>query len=381
MAPRRALRLLDPRPGCLKGPSAQADNPDMPTGNPLVYTVFAALVFIGAVFGTIAVARVIERRNRRLTRERLHTLNESWRAHAADGGRAQIVRRQARAADESLFWTALETLTLALNRAGWRRLSDALETSRHVVAERRALRDGSPWRRELAARRLALLHARAPRRSLRRALQTGPEAVAYLAALGLAHQRDAWTLRWILDHPSYFATRPPRARTGLLRAFGAGAIPMIAARLSVGTSNSAFECAMIHRLGAAGHAPSAGPIAERLGSPELNVRAAAARALGVLGDVAFAGALLLALRDPEWEVRAQAARGLGLLGAAEAIPALAAALTDRSWWVRRHCAYALARLGVEGNAALRGEALVSRDPYARDMAKEALAWRAARRAA
>ncbi len=353
----------------------------MSSDHPLAYTAIASIVFLGVVLGTIAIARVVERRNRRLTRERLHTLNDSWRAHARHGGGARLVRRQARAADETLFWTALETLTLALDRNGWRRLSDALGTSRHVVAERRALRDGSPWRRELAARRLTLLNTRATRRSLREALQAGPEAVAYLSALGLARQRDGWALRWVLDHPFYFATRPARARTGLLRAFGAGAVPRIAQRLAAGTNCPAFECAMIHRLGAARHAASAGPIAERLASPDLNVRAAAARALGVIGDPAFTSALIEKLRDPEWEVRAQAARALGLLGGAEAVPALAAVLTDRSWWVRRHGAYALARLGADGTAALRGEALVSRDPYARDMAKEALASPAARRVA
>lgn len=353
----------------------------MSTGHPLAYTVIASIVFLAVVLGMIAVARVVERRNRRLTRERLHTLYLTWRDHARNGGGARLVRRQARAADEALFWTALETLTLALDRSGWRRLSDDLGSSRHVVAERRALREGSPWRRELAARRLSLLNTRATRRSLREALQTGPEAVAYLAALGLARQRDAWALRWVLDHPFYFATRPARARTGLLRAFGGGAIPRIAERLAGGAGDPAFECAMIHRLGSAHHAASAGAIAERLTHADLNVRAAAARALGALGDTNFSAALIQALRDSEWEVRAQAARALGVLGSAEAVPSLASVLTDRSWWVRRHSAYALARLGADGIAALRGEALVSRDPYARDMAREALASPAAQRVA
>ncbi len=374
-------RRARPAPPVLKHRSERADNSGMSTDHPLEYTVIASIVFLAVVLTTIAMARVVERRNRRLIRQRLQTLYASWRDHARNGGGARLVRRQARAADETLFWTALETLTLALSRSGWRRLSDDLGSSRHVAVERRALRDGSPWRRELAARRLSLLNTRATRRSLRAALQAGPEAVAYLAALGLARQRDGWALRWVLDHPFYFATRPARARSGLLRAFGNGAVPMIAERLAAGAGDPAFECAMIHRLGSARHVASAAAIAQRLTNPDLNVRAAAARALGTLGDTNFTAVLIGALRDPAWEVRAQAARALGLIGSAEAVPALASVLTDRSWWVRRHSAYALAKLGEDGNAALRGEALVSRDPYARDMAKEALESPAAHRVA
>ena len=107
----------------------------MSTDHPLEYTLIASIVFIAVVLATIAVARVVERRNRRLIRQRLQTLNASWRDHARNGGGARLVRRQARAADETLFWTALETLTLALNRSGWRRLSDDLGSSRHPTGK------------------------------------------------------------------------------------------------------------------------------------------------------------------------------------------------------------------------------------------------------
>ena len=47
-------------------------------------------------------------------------------------------------------------------------------------------------------------------------------------------------------------------------------------------------------------------------------------------------------------------------------------MTDRSWWVRHHAAYALMELGDDGQAALRAIMATSNDPYARDMAQEAL---------
>jgi HEAT repeat protein len=71
-------------------------------------------------------------------------------------------------------------------------------------------------------------------------------------------------------------------------------------------------------------------------------------------------------------VRAQAAWALGRVGATEAIAPLVAALPDRAWWVRHHAAYALAALGAEGRAALLGVTRQSSDPYARDIAEEAL---------
>ncbi|MGH6954581.1 MAG: HEAT repeat domain-containing protein, partial [Alphaproteobacteria bacterium] len=73
-----------------------------------------------------------------------------------------------------------------------------------------------------------------------------------------------------------------------------------------------------------------------------------------------------------WQVRAQAARALGRAGAPLSVHVLAERLTDASWWVRHHAAYALKELGEDGQAALRQVVATSPDPYARDMAHEAL---------
>jgi len=71
-------------------------------------------------------------------------------------------------------------------------------------------------------------------------------------------------------------------------------------------------------------------------------------------------------------VRAQAARALGRTRSGLAILALPARLTDPAWWVRRHAAYALREFGREGRRELERIAHGSPDPYARDMAREAL---------
>ena len=71
-------------------------------------------------------------------------------------------------------------------------------------------------------------------------------------------------------------------------------------------------------------------------------------------------------------INLKAARALGLIGASTALVPLASALTDRAWWVRRHAAYALRSLGPGGIEALSRAAARSPDPYAREMAREAL---------
>ncbi len=342
--------------------------------NPQVLVVWtlSAGCFAAALFGILSVARAAERRNRHLQRERQTTLVAAWRRYARDGGDPKQVRRQARSAGETMFWSVLEALELDLTRKQWRRLSDTLSRSRAIRDERRLLRTESPWRRELAARRLSFIPSKPVRRALRRALEQGPSSVSFVAVMALARQRDAWALRWIFDHDYYFAARPSRARTAMLRAFGPGATPILAQRLAAGISDLALERAVIERLGAACDMGSAPAIGARLTRPELELRVAAARALGRLRSVAHSDALIAALRDDAWEVRAQAAHALGRIGVSDAVPELAASLTDPSWWVRRHSAYALTRLGVEGTAALRDEALESQDRYAREMAQEAL---------
>ena len=295
-----------------------------------------------------------------------HELRDFLGGHCA----AADVMDRAAELDPALFWTVLESRTLESPMTS--RLSRALARCPQVGEERRALRDDSPWRRELAARRLGLVRTRWIRRALRRALVRGPELVTQSAAMALARQRDAGTLRWLLSHPAALAHRTPRARLALLRAFGAGAHGMLLAALEQGVPDRRLERALIDVLGAGDCTAAAGAIAVRLGSADSELRVAAARALGLLRAAPRVPELCGALRDPEWPVRAQAARSLGRLGAPQAVGALGARLEDRAWWVRRHAAYALAVLGEDGRAELERIRGASPDRYAREMADEAL---------
>jgi len=85
-----------------------------------------------------------------------------------------------------------------------------------------------------------------------------------------------------------------------------------------------------------------------LKSPEVPVRASAARILGELGGAARPALpdLLAALADENRDVRLSAATAIGMIGppAPDAVPPLVGLLKDREWQVRRAAATALGRL-------------------------------------
>lgn len=340
--------------------------------------LMAAAVLAMALLAAFGVARAWERRARRRARGSTRDLGVRIEDFLAGHATASGLRRAVARVDSGTFWSALETIPLESRRRRWRPLSAALAGNAHARRERRALRDDSSWRRELAARRLALIAEPASRRALRAALERGPEIATRAAAAALGRYRDARALRWILAHPEALARRTPRAQVAVLRAYGRGALPLIARALEDAGETFGLERALIEALGLGGYAPAVASITRRLASHEPEVKVAAARALGRLEAASATSALVTALDDEPWPVRAVAAWALGRIGAVGApsaeptIAPLAARLTDRAWWVRRHAAYALWETGEAGREALRRIAETSPDPYARDMAREAL---------
>lgn len=333
----------------------------------------AALAIVLAVIALASYAvRAHGRRGRRHQRGRHRALARSFRRYLDREESADRIARAADESDEACYWTALESLSFRLRRGRWLRLSRALVRSRHAAAERRALADDSPWRRSLAARRLSLLRSRVSQRALRRAMARGPEMVTFAAATALARFHDLGALRWILSHEASLAHRHRNALIALLRAFGRAGLPVMGRALERGIHHPRVELAVVDALGIAGFGGAREPLEHRLATGGLDLRAACARALGQMQAIECATSVIAGLRDEAWQVRAQAARALGRMRAPIATHALAARLTDSSWWVRHHAAYALKELGEDGQTALRHVIAESPDPYARDMAHEAL---------
>src|SRR5262245_43049512 len=178
----------------------------------------AVSVVTGAIVVALYLVRAMGRRWRRHRRREARSLIRSLRGFLHGEVRAEALTRAANGLEPDRFWGTLERLPLARDRQTRRLLSEALELCRHVRAERRRLRDESPWRRELAARRLGLLHSRQTRRALRRALVRGPELVTLAAGIALARDRDLATLRWLLVHPRTIARRQRAALVALFAA-------------------------------------------------------------------------------------------------------------------------------------------------------------------
>jgi hypothetical protein len=330
----------------------------------------ALFLLLAAISGAGYTLRVLQRRDRAHARRQVADLERSLRDFLERRLHPQALAADAAATEPGAFWTALETLTS--RGEGWLRLSRALAGCPHFETERLALRDESPWRGELAARRLGLLFSPASRRALREALHTGPELVAAAAAAALARYRDLETLRWLLANPGTLARRTHRARVALLRTFGRQALPMLTTALGRGSGDAAMDRAFIETLGLALHMDARALIERRLLEGDVEQRVTAARALGRMRAEDCATTLIGALQDEAWAVRAQAAWALGRTRAPIALLALPAKLTDPAWWVRRHAAYALREFGIDGRRELECIAHGSPDPYARDMAREVL---------
>ncbi len=344
--------------------------PDTPYWLVLCFAVAVPLVVAALV---VLLVRLGQRAERSASRLRTGELFRLIVGRVAGRIPAPALRRAMSSADAGPFWDAMESIAATLRTRERLELARSLANSGHLAAERyRLLRDESPARRELAARRLGLLPGPRSRRVLRRALVAGPEPVSFAAARALACHRDLRALRWLLEHPHTLSSRPLPALAGLLRAFGPGARAMLIAALECGVGDSRLECACLDTLGISRCRSARGSITARLKSPQLEVRVAATRALGRLGMGEAIPALVMTLADESWPVRAVAAQALGRLSAAPAIEALTACVSDRAWWVRHHAAYALAAIGGEGHDALAELAARSDDRYAREMAREAL---------
>ena len=332
----------------------------------------AIIVVLSSALIALFLARALDRRRRRHDRREGRSLLILMRGTLRDEPWTSRMTRAAVRARAATFWAVVERLSLGPYRGRLRRLATTLATNPHVVAERKRLRDDSPWRRELAARRLGLLPCRSSSRLLRRALRRGPEPVTLAAAHALARARDLRALRWLLAHPEKLSRRTRRSWASLLTAFRRAGLPEIAAAFERGITHPTLELAAIDVLGKGGYRGARERLEHYLDSGTLEQRVTSARALGLLGAQECGTSLLAALEDEAWQVRAQAARALGRVRATIAIEAIAARLTDSSWWVRHHAAYALGALGPDGHEALERIARTSSDPYARDMAREVL---------
>ncbi len=344
-----------------------------PLSTAAIAPVLATLILGSAIGLALLVTRATHRATRRARRNNTGELVRMLGARLSGQVPSSALRRAAREAESQAFWDAIEAIAASLRLRERYELARSLDRSRHVREARQTLREeDDDARREVAARRLGMLPSRRSRNTLRRAMVAGPELVTFSAARALGAHRDTAALRWLLLHPERVGTRPLGALSGLLRAFGPAGRAMLVSALERGVAQARVECALMDALGLSRCRSARGAIEQRLVHAALECRIAAARSLGRLAMLESTPALMHALQDDAWPVRAQAAQALGRMRATPAVDELVRCVADRSWWVRHHAAYALAVIGPEGRDALCDLVARSPDPYAREMAREAL---------
>jgi len=353
-----------------------------PLPAPAIAPLLATLILGSAIGFALLVTRATHRSSRRRRRSNTGELVRMLGARLSGQLPSSELRRVAKETESQAFWDAIEAIAASLRLRERYELARSLDRSRHVREARRVLReDDNETRRETAARHLGMLPSRRSRNTLRRALVAGPELVTFAAARALGAHRDTATLRWLLLHPERVGSRPLGSLSGLFRAFGPAGRALLVAALERRLPQARVECALMDALGLSRCRSARGAIEQRLVHTALECRIAAARSLGRLAMLESTPALMHALQDEAWPVRAQAAQALGRLRATPAVDELVRCVADRSWWVRHHAAYALAVIGPEGRDALCDLVTRSPDPYAREMAREALDRGWARRSA
>lgn len=338
----------------------------------IIATMLAVLSLGSAIGLALLLTRAAHRSTRSQRRNHAGEMVRLLSARLSGQVASSALRRAARETEAQAFWDAIEAISSSLRLRERHELARSLDRSKHVKEARRRLREEDDAKREIAARRLGLLPSKRSRTTLRRALVLGPEGVTLAAARSLGAHRDASALRWLLLHPERVGSRPIGSLSGLFRSFGPAGRALMVAALERGVPHARVECAMMDALGLSRCRSARGAMEQRLLRGPLEARISAARSLGRLAMLESTPALMGALYDEAWPVRAQAAQALGRMRATPAVDALVECVADRSWWVRHHAAYALAGIGPEGRDALCELVTDSPDPFAREMAREAL---------
>ena len=240
--------------------------------------------------------------------------------------------------------------------------------------ETEVLRHGHWGRRLRAAEHLGVMSDPGVVPTLVHALGDEMLDVRLAAARSLAQLPAPNAIEPILRSLAVPGELPLKLAADVLVEFGDAAIePLLAfMREHDATTDGPAVAAAITVLGMRRATVGIPALIAKLGDPEPELRASAARALGSIGSPQALGALCERTRDPVWQVRSTAAQALGRIGDAQAIPTLAGRLIDVAWWVRFNAAEALFRLGYCGRERLLETLAVHQDRYARDISLQVL---------
>jgi HEAT repeat protein len=187
---------------------------------------------------------------------------------------------------------------------------------------------------------------------LQAALRQGDADIRLTALKGLVDAGATIDLARTLDDLAAGAFGHSRLVAEIIRASTARDPQSSVAALNRTDLDGFARALLIDGLGASGDYSAIPRLLEAARDPDLEARAAVARAAGQLMHPELQPALAILLDDPEWPVRASAAEAVGLAGFTSLAAPLARLLEDPQWWVRFRAGEALCRLGASGAAHL-----------------------------
>lgn len=236
-----------------------------------------------------------------------------------------------------------------------------------------ALSKGAPWRAAVAALRLGLMGDRRAIPALRVGLGNNSPIVQVACADALAALEDTDSLEQVVT-TLITQTEWNRLKTAeILVAFAKkepGRILPFVFDASVPATRRAL---LIEALGEVNYREAETELVDfARGTAEPELVTAVIKYLGLVTALDSIDFLLKATDDTDWLIRSQAAKSLGSIADPVAVPVLVRLTHDSVWWVRYKSAMALANILPEGVSALEKTAEGDIDPFARDIADQAL---------
>ena len=358
----KLLRELRSMPAAASEPLALSTTP--------VWILVAILLFLAGNIALLLLFSVFMRIWRELGQRRRDRFRARWEPvlHARISGEAAPLPPLA-PSERLLF------LSLWLHLSGYVRdqAADALAQTAHELGlpqyALRLLESGSPWKRVIATRAVAVLRLERACDSLwATAMKNRPRSslTAVRALLQIDPERGFAALEHVLNHQDW----SPGAMVEIVRAGGSQTVQKLAALLRSAPPRRAKQMARLIELLEDQTALPALRECLASSSDEEEI-AAILHCLGRLGQGEDRSTALAFLEHGSWLIRMQAAYALGALGLAQDVGRLAPLLRDRQWWVRYRAAQSLLRLtGAVVLAAMRKS---EPDAYAREMLERVLA--------
>lgn len=336
----------------------------------LVIIVLVQIVFLACLLALLVGRRWMALRRGREDAADRERFEQAVQAFLMGDSDPAVVAEALSATRFAAAVASLQALAMRVAGGRWEQLATAARQTEWFARVRNEARSRVWWKRLRAARALSVLASPAELPTVLALVHDPNHAVRLAAALTLRRLPRRELLEAVLG---LALEARAVARGFLVEALADPTSDLIQLLLErLGTATDSEEQRTLLDLAGELRIPGLlNSILRHVGSDDLEVRIATARALGAYPHPRSSRSLRQLLADPCWQVRAQSAAALGAIAAAEARHDLRRSLGDENWWVRLRSALALRKLGPMGSEILAAMT-PEEDRYAHDIAQYVL---------